>query len=260
MERTGMERVDLLCEAIAHRRSLGVARIHADQPVARELVEQALAAADWAPQSWRDGTLALHRLHGREPPRPGRGVCRGVSAGGRGRELQAERAGSTAPTGLRRAHLDFHRHDACPQAGRLFADAGRGRGDCGRLRGTEPASGRQRAGTGGHVAFAGRLCASARCAVRRIGNFVSPARFLFSRLACHSLAAGRTPPPLGKSPVGRHGEISKPFGSCSETVNATELSRQAGVSKYKSTFSHCPSACQFKECIPCHPRVASLSP
>lgn len=52
------ERLNALCEAIAHRRSMGIARVHADKPVDRELVEKALQAADWAPshgetEPWR---------------------------------------------------------------------------------------------------------------------------------------------------------------------------------------------------------------
>ncbi len=52
------EQIDLLCAAIAHRRSMGIARVHADQPVDRILVEKALQAADWAPshgetEPWR---------------------------------------------------------------------------------------------------------------------------------------------------------------------------------------------------------------
>jgi nitroreductase len=49
--------VDALCEAIAHRRSLGVARLKPD-PVDPERIQRALAAADWAPshgdtEPWR---------------------------------------------------------------------------------------------------------------------------------------------------------------------------------------------------------------
>jgi nitroreductase len=52
------EQIDTLCEAIAHRRSMGIARVHADKPVAPDLVEKALKAADWAPshnetEPWR---------------------------------------------------------------------------------------------------------------------------------------------------------------------------------------------------------------
>ena len=52
------EQVDLLCEAIANRRSLGIARVHPDKPVDRSLIEKALRAADWAPshgetEPWR---------------------------------------------------------------------------------------------------------------------------------------------------------------------------------------------------------------
>lgn len=50
--------VDALCEAIANRRSLGVARVYPDQPVDARLVERVLQAADWAPshgetEPWR---------------------------------------------------------------------------------------------------------------------------------------------------------------------------------------------------------------
>jgi nitroreductase len=40
--------VDALCAAIAHRRSLGIARLRPD-PVAPHLIRRVLAAADWAP-------------------------------------------------------------------------------------------------------------------------------------------------------------------------------------------------------------------
>lgn len=64
------EQLDSLCEAIANRRSLGIARVHADKPVDRSLIEKALQAADWAPshgetEPWRftvytgDSHLAL---------------------------------------------------------------------------------------------------------------------------------------------------------------------------------------------------------
>jgi nitroreductase len=50
--------VEILCAAIANRRSMGIARVHADKPVDRRLIEQALEAADWAPshgetEPWR---------------------------------------------------------------------------------------------------------------------------------------------------------------------------------------------------------------
>jgi nitroreductase len=49
--------VEALCQAIAHRRSLGVARLSPD-PVAPHLIQRALEAADWAPshgdtEPWR---------------------------------------------------------------------------------------------------------------------------------------------------------------------------------------------------------------
>jgi len=49
--------IDALCDAIAHRRSLGVVRLKPD-PVDPSLIERALAAADWAPshgdtEPWR---------------------------------------------------------------------------------------------------------------------------------------------------------------------------------------------------------------
>ena len=52
------EQIDTLCAAIAHRRSMGIARVHADQPVDSALIEKALQAADWAPshgetEPWR---------------------------------------------------------------------------------------------------------------------------------------------------------------------------------------------------------------
>lgn len=52
------DHLDSLCEAIAERRSMGVARVHADKPVDRSLIEKALQAADWAPshgetEPWR---------------------------------------------------------------------------------------------------------------------------------------------------------------------------------------------------------------
>lgn len=50
--------IDTLCAAIAHRRSMGLARVHADKPVEHRLVERILQAADWAPshgetEPWR---------------------------------------------------------------------------------------------------------------------------------------------------------------------------------------------------------------
>lgn len=50
--------IEILFAAIAHRRSLGLARVHSDKPVDRRLVERILAAADWAPshgetEPWR---------------------------------------------------------------------------------------------------------------------------------------------------------------------------------------------------------------
>lgn len=50
--------VDILCEAIAHRRSLGLARYLPDKPVDPCLVARMLQAADWAPshkdtEPWR---------------------------------------------------------------------------------------------------------------------------------------------------------------------------------------------------------------
>jgi len=52
------EQIDTLCAAIAHRRSMGIARVHADQAVDSALIEKALQAADWAPshgetEPWR---------------------------------------------------------------------------------------------------------------------------------------------------------------------------------------------------------------
>lgn len=52
------EQIDVLCAAIAHRRSLGIARVHPDQPVDSRLIAKALQAADWAPshgetEPWR---------------------------------------------------------------------------------------------------------------------------------------------------------------------------------------------------------------
>jgi nitroreductase len=52
------EQLDLLCKAIANRRSLGIARVHPDKPVDRSLIEKMLRAADWAPshgetEPWR---------------------------------------------------------------------------------------------------------------------------------------------------------------------------------------------------------------
>lgn len=52
------EQIDLLCTAIAHRRSLGIARVDANRPVDPALVAKALQAADWAPshgetEPWR---------------------------------------------------------------------------------------------------------------------------------------------------------------------------------------------------------------
>ena len=52
------QQIDLLCAAIAHRRSLGIARVDAARPVDPALVEKALQAADWAPshgetEPWR---------------------------------------------------------------------------------------------------------------------------------------------------------------------------------------------------------------
>jgi nitroreductase len=49
--------VDALCRAIAHRRSLGIARLK-PEPVEPELVQRTLVAADWAPshgdtEPWR---------------------------------------------------------------------------------------------------------------------------------------------------------------------------------------------------------------
>ncbi|MGC4047810.1 MAG: nitroreductase [Armatimonas sp.] len=54
---TASERLEALCEAIAHRRSMGVARLKSD-PVPEALIEQALEAANWAPshgetEPWR---------------------------------------------------------------------------------------------------------------------------------------------------------------------------------------------------------------
>jgi len=53
----GSDVVDALCAAIAHRRSLGVARLKPDA-VAPELIQRTLVAADWAPshgdtEPWR---------------------------------------------------------------------------------------------------------------------------------------------------------------------------------------------------------------
>ena len=36
------EQLDTLCAAIAHRRSMGIARVHADKPVDGSFVEKAL--------------------------------------------------------------------------------------------------------------------------------------------------------------------------------------------------------------------------
>jgi nitroreductase len=52
------EQLETLYEAISNRRSLGIARVHADKPVDLALVERALQAADWAPshgetEPWR---------------------------------------------------------------------------------------------------------------------------------------------------------------------------------------------------------------
>lgn len=49
--------IDALCRAIAHRRSLGLARL-SDEPVDRAILERALEAANWAPshgdtEPWR---------------------------------------------------------------------------------------------------------------------------------------------------------------------------------------------------------------
>ncbi|GAB4464523.1 MAG: hypothetical protein OHK0029_34530 [Armatimonadaceae bacterium] len=51
------QEVEILCQAIAHRRSMGIARLKPD-PVPREMVEKALEAANWAPnhgetEPWR---------------------------------------------------------------------------------------------------------------------------------------------------------------------------------------------------------------
>jgi nitroreductase len=53
----GSEAVEALCRAIAHRRSMGVARLKPD-PVPTRLIQRALEAADWAPshgdtEPWR---------------------------------------------------------------------------------------------------------------------------------------------------------------------------------------------------------------
>ena len=50
--------IQTLCDIIAHRRSMGVARVDSEKPIARELIERALRAADWAPshgetEPWR---------------------------------------------------------------------------------------------------------------------------------------------------------------------------------------------------------------
>ncbi len=50
--------IQTLCDAIAHRRSMGVARVDSEKPIERTLIEQALRAADWAPshgetEPWR---------------------------------------------------------------------------------------------------------------------------------------------------------------------------------------------------------------
>lgn len=50
--------IEVLCRAIAHRRSMGVARVHSDQPVEQSMIERVLVAADWAPshgetEPWR---------------------------------------------------------------------------------------------------------------------------------------------------------------------------------------------------------------
>jgi nitroreductase len=52
------DHLESLCEAIAKRRSMGIARVHADQPVDPALIERALEAANWAPshnetEPWR---------------------------------------------------------------------------------------------------------------------------------------------------------------------------------------------------------------
>lgn len=52
------DEMETLCRAIAHRRSLGLARYQPDKPVERELIERMLRAADWAPshnetEPWR---------------------------------------------------------------------------------------------------------------------------------------------------------------------------------------------------------------
>ena len=52
------EFVETLYRAIAHRRSLGLARLDPEKPVERSLVQQLLEAADWAPshgetEPWR---------------------------------------------------------------------------------------------------------------------------------------------------------------------------------------------------------------
>lgn len=53
----GTATVDALCKAIAHRRSLGVARLRPD-PVEKDIILRTLVAADWAPshgetEPWR---------------------------------------------------------------------------------------------------------------------------------------------------------------------------------------------------------------
>ena len=52
------DELNSLCQAIAKRRSMGIARVHADKPVDPSLIERALVAADWAPshnetEPWR---------------------------------------------------------------------------------------------------------------------------------------------------------------------------------------------------------------
>jgi nitroreductase len=52
------EEIDNLCKAIAHRRSMGIARYQPDKPVDPCLIERMLRAADWAPshkdtEPWR---------------------------------------------------------------------------------------------------------------------------------------------------------------------------------------------------------------
>ena len=64
------QEVEIVCAAIAHRRSMGLARVHADMPIEKAKVERVLRAADWAPshgetEPWRftvytgDSRLAL---------------------------------------------------------------------------------------------------------------------------------------------------------------------------------------------------------